>query len=68
MYLLASFLPILSFFDLAVKGSFALYLFEFFGQDSKKIILIATSSWLFNALFSIGIKWIWFLCNKFNFK
>ncbi len=51
VYLIASFIPILSLFDVALKGSVAIIVFSIFGIDSIQILSITTLMWLLNFAF-----------------
>uniref|UniRef100_UPI001E5CDCA2 lysylphosphatidylglycerol synthase domain-containing protein n=1 Tax=Confluentibacter lentus TaxID=1699412 RepID=UPI001E5CDCA2 len=48
MYFLSSIIPTISFFDVVIKGSVALYLFSFVGVDELVILNITTLMWLLN--------------------
>lgn len=48
MYLLASVIPSILIFDVVIKGSIALYLFDFLGVNSIVILSITTIMWLLN--------------------
>lgn len=48
MYLLASIIPTISFFDVVVKGSVAVFLFSFLGVNELTILSITTTMWLLN--------------------
>lgn len=50
MYLLVSVIPMLFIFDVVVKGSVALFLFEFAGVDTLVILSIITLMWLLNVV------------------
>ena len=51
VYLIASCIPILSLFDVALKGSVAIIVFSIFGIDSIQILSITTLMWLLNFAF-----------------
>lgn len=51
VYLIASCIPILSLFDVALKGSVAIIVFSIFEIDSIQILSITTLMWLFNFVF-----------------
>jgi hypothetical protein len=51
VYLIASCIPILSLFDLALKGSVAIIVFSIFEIDSIQILSITTLMWLLNFVF-----------------
>jgi len=48
MYLLASIIPTLSIFDVVIKGSIALYLFDVVGVNTLTILSITTLMWILN--------------------
>ena len=48
MYLLSSFIPMLSIFDAVLKGSVALFIFGILGVNSITILSITTLMWLLN--------------------
>ncbi|WP_237239660.1 lysylphosphatidylglycerol synthase domain-containing protein [Wocania arenilitoris] len=48
MYLLASIIPSIFIFDVVIKGSIALYLFDLAGVNEFTILSIITLMWLFN--------------------
>lgn len=48
MYLLSSIIPTLSIFDVVVKGSVALYLFDIVGVNNLTILSIITLMWILN--------------------
>src|SRR5690606_6217639 len=48
MYLAASMIPIISIFDVVVKGSIAVYLFSFAGAEELIILCCSTLMWLLN--------------------
>ena len=48
MYLIASFVPMLSFFDFVLKGSVAVFVFSFLGINTFIILSITTLMWGFN--------------------
>jgi uncharacterized membrane protein YbhN (UPF0104 family) len=48
MYLLVTLLPVMSLFDFVIKGSVAIYLFQFVGADKGIIMIISTLMWLLN--------------------
>ena len=48
MYLLTSFIPMLFFLDVIVKGSVAVFLFDLIGAEEVVILCIITIMWLFN--------------------
>ena len=48
MYLIASLVPSLAFFDWLIKGSVAVWIFSFIGADELKIITITLLMWLLN--------------------
>jgi hypothetical protein len=51
VYLIASCIPILSLFDVALKGSVAIIVFSIFEIDSIQILSITTLMWLLNFVF-----------------
>lgn len=51
MYFLASVIPAISFLDVVVKGSIAVFLFSFVGVNMLSILSIVTIMWLFNFVF-----------------
>lgn len=51
MYLLASIVPMLSLFDFVLKGSIAVFVFDFFQINPMVILSITTIMWLFNFAF-----------------
>lgn len=48
MYFFASFIPSLSIFDWAIKGSIAVWLFSFIGLNELTIITVTTFMWILN--------------------
>ena len=50
MYLLSSLVPVLSVFDVVLKGGIAVVLFGFFGIEALPILVISTVMWLFNTV------------------
>jgi len=48
MYLISSFIPILSLFDFVVKGSIAVFIFSFFEINLAIILSITTLMWIYN--------------------
>ena len=51
VYLIASCIPILSLFDVSLKGSVAIIVFSIFEIDSIQILSITTLMWLLNFVF-----------------
>ncbi|XLS29710.1 hypothetical protein ACJD0Z_02555 [Flavobacteriaceae bacterium M23B6Z8] len=50
IYLLSTLLPAISFFDIVVKGSAAVFVFAFFGIEERIIIQVIAVMWTFNYL------------------
>ncbi|MFN0728004.1 lysylphosphatidylglycerol synthase domain-containing protein [Polaribacter gochangensis] len=48
MYVIASLIPMLSFFDVLIKGSVALLIFSFFELNETNILAIVLFMWIFN--------------------
>lgn len=48
MYLLVSIIPTLFIFDVVIKGSVAVYLFEFLGINELVVLSVITIMWIFN--------------------
>ena len=51
MYMIASILPMLSLFDVVLKGTVALWVFHFFKVDPIVILCITTLMWILNFVF-----------------
>ncbi len=54
IYLLASSLPNFQAIDFALKGSIAIYLFQFYHVDAWIVTIVATSIWLLNLVLPIS--------------
>lgn len=48
MYLLASIIPTISFFDVVIKGSIAVYVFSFIDVNELTILSVVTIMWILN--------------------
>lgn len=48
MYLISSFIPMLSLFDAILKGSVAIFIFSFFSINSITILSVTTCMWVLN--------------------
>ncbi|WP_233268099.1 lysylphosphatidylglycerol synthase domain-containing protein [Algibacter sp. L3A6] len=48
MYLLVSIIPTIFIFDVVIKGSVAVYLFEFLGINELVVLSVITIMWIFN--------------------
>ena len=48
MYFLASIVPSISIFDVVIKGSVAVFLFDFLGVNEITILSVSTLMWIFN--------------------
>ena len=48
MYLIASIIPMLSLFDVVLKGSVAIFIFSFFQINETTILAIVLLMWIFN--------------------
>lgn len=48
MYLIASIIPMLSFFDVVVKGSVAILIFSFYQVNESSIVAVVLIMWIFN--------------------
>ncbi len=48
MYLLASIIPMLSIFDMVIKGSIAIWVFSFFNCNEISILSVVLVMWIFN--------------------
>ena len=48
VYLIASIVPMLSFFDVVLKGSIAVWIFTFFQIDTMSILTIVSVMWMLN--------------------
>jgi len=68
MYFIASFIPSLTIFDWAIKGSVAVYLFSFIGLNELTIIAITTIMWILNFGFPALLGSIFVLNFKFEVK
>ncbi|WP_340200572.1 hypothetical protein [Ascidiimonas sp. W6] len=55
VYLLSSILPVISFFDILIKGSVAVFVFGFFDSSDIIILKIIGLMWIFNYLIPIII-------------
>lgn len=55
IYLLASSLPNFQAIDFALKGSIAIYLFQFYNVDAWIVTIVATSIWLLNLVLPISL-------------
>ncbi len=51
MYFLASIIPMLSLFDVLLKGSIAIWVFSFFNCDELIILSVVLVMWIFNFVF-----------------
>jgi hypothetical protein len=53
LYLIATFIPVMSVFDLVIKGSIALMIFGPVEDDDIKILVASTLMWLFNYILPV---------------
>lgn len=68
VYIISSFVPILSMFDALLKGSVAVYIFSWFNIEPILILCVTTIMWILNALFPSVLGIIFLLKSKFTDK
>lgn len=65
-YLLSSMIPVLSFFDIVLKGGVALFLFGFFAVEALPILCITTLMWILNIVLPSVVGGGFLLTSKFS--
>ena len=65
-YFISSLMPVLSLFDVFLKGGVAIVLFEFFGVEALRILCVTTLMWLLNIVLPSLIGSVFLMSSKFD--